>query len=600
MSSIIDNYLYHNYYHLINSMHNAFLAVDKDGIIICFNASAAHIFDYPSEKALGKHIREVIPNTGLLKVIQSGIPHIGRKFKVGSSVFIANRSPIIIDNKIMGAVGLAQDITELEKFSSELNSVQEIKVTLETILESAYDGIIVVDNEGFVTMSNKAFRDLFRLSDDIIGKYILDVVKGSRLHIIAKTGMPEIGQLVRYRGKELIVTRLPIKKDGQVIGAVAKVLFSDINQLMSLAEKVNTLRSELDYYKHEVSRFRRAKYSCDNIIGSSEKIEQLKSHVGRVANTSSTVLIRGESGTGKELFAHALHLHSDRQLGPFIKVNCAAIPEELMESELFGYAEGAFTGAKKGGQAGKFQLAHNGTIFLDEIGDMPLSMQVKLLRVLQEREVERLGDGKVEKINVRIVAATNCDLTELIEKKKFREDLFFRLNVVTIFIPPLRERIEDLPILIYHFIEKYNREFYYSVKGLTAEALDILNSYHWPGNIRELENVIERAFNTVKGELITAEDLPGYFKKQSLPPLMVAEDAKSDDVSDASPLEAPAVVTDSSVEPLPIIIERVESEAIINALGVYDGNKKKVAQKLGISRSLLYRKMEKYNIKAPT
>jgi PAS domain S-box-containing protein len=577
MSSLIDKQLLHDYHHLINSMHNVFLAVDKKGIVISFNKSAARVFDYPQEKAVGRPISDVNPGTGLLKVVQTGIPHIGRKFKVGSSVFIANRTPIFINNKVEGAIGVAQDITELESLSDELSSVQEIKGTLETILESAYDGIIVVNSEGYITMSNKSFRDLFNLGKDIIGKFIPDVVKGSRLHLVTKHGLPEISQLVRYEGKELIVTRLPIKKDGKVIGAVAKVLFSDVNQLISLAEKVTALRSELDYYKDEVRRYREAKFSCNSILGSSKVIEDLKAAITRVAKSSSTVLIRGESGTGKELFAHALHAHSNRQFSPFIKVNCAAIPENLLESELFGYAEGAFTGAKKGGQLGKFQLANNGTIFLDEIGDMPLPMQVKLLRVLQEKEIERLGDGKVEKINVRIVAATNRDLTELIEQKLFREDLFFRLNVVVLQIPPLRERLSDLPLLVEHFINRFNQEFYYEVKGLTPDAWRILKSFDWPGNVRELENVIERAFNMMSGLLITSQDLPSYLNKSKQPAL--------------APL--PEQVSRNTIVPLPDILAKVEQEAIQNALRICEGNKKKAAEKLGVSRSWLYRNIEK-------
>lgn len=293
----------------------------------------------------------------------------------------------------------------------------------------------------------------------------------------------------------------------------------------------------------------------------------------RVAKSGSTVLLRGESGTGKELFALLLHAQSSRREAPFIKVNCAAVPENLLESEMFGYDEGAFTGARKGGKIGKFELADGGTLFLDEIGDMEMSMQAKLLRVIQEREVERLGSNKSRKIDVRLVAATNRDLEEMIRNKQFREDLYYRLNVVTLPIPPLRERMDDLEDLIKTFIKKYNLQFGQSVTGIANEAKDVLMKHRWPGNIRELENIIERAFNMLEGTEIQLKHLPSYLQ------VLAGRDIRP--------------YVEGSLE---TILNEVEKDALVIALENANGNKVQAAKSLGLSRAGLYKKLIKHQL----
>ncbi|MCL6611365.1 MAG: sigma 54-interacting transcriptional regulator, partial [Peptococcaceae bacterium] len=311
-----------------------------------------------------------------------------------------------------------------------------------------------------------------------------------------------------------------------------------------------------------------------NLIGSSPVMVKLKETVRRVAQGPSTVLIRGESGTGKELLAHAIHSGSPRRFGPFVKVNCAAVPENLLESELFGYREGAFTGARKGGKMGKFEQANGGTIFLDEIGDMPMSMQSKLLRVLQEKEIERLGENVPRPADVRVVAATNRPLEELISEGRFRQDLYYRLNVVSLVIPPLRERMEDIEELAMHFISKFNVEFGLDVRDMEKEVWNLFHSYHWPGNVRELENIIERAFNMVDGRHISLSHLPQYLQKISKGPRRTPVDRG-----------------------LPALLDQVEKEAILETLASTGGNKMQAAKLLGISRAWLYKKMRQYNIK---
>ena len=290
----------------------------------------------------------------------------------------------------------------------------------------------------------------------------------------------------------------------------------------------------------------------------------------KAAKSDSNVLILGESGTGKELFAHSIHNDSKRSMGVFIKVNCAAIPAELLESELFGYEEGSFTGAKKGGKIGKFEAADGGTIFLDEIGELPLHMQVKLLRVLQEREVERVGSTRSIPIDVRIIAATNRNLEEMVEKGEFRLDLYYRLKVMTIVVPKLSERSEDIPKLVHHFLRKYQKLMNKQIEGISDRALRILNSYSWPGNIRELENSIERALNMVDEiEMITSDHLPEEIRGYKGP---------------------------SSTLTLNEVMEETERHTIINYLEVMNGNKSETAKALGISRTTLYEKMKKYGL----
>jgi len=559
---------------ILNSIHNAVIAIDHKGRIVFYNATCERVIGVPEDKALGRLVSESIPYTGLMKVLQTGVAHIGRKFVSGNSLFVVNRSPVIWEGNIIGAIGVLQDITELQSIAEELESVKELKGTLETIFESGNDGYMVINNDGVVTMINRALAELLGLSrKQIIGKHVTDIIPGNKLHLVPHSGRTQSCEVMRINGKDTVVMRYPIVKNGRTIGAVSKIIFKEIDQLMALAEKMNSLNKELSYYKTELERSQGARYTVDSLIGTSPVMLKLKETIRRVALGPSTVLIRGESGTGKELLAHAIHTGSPRRNGPFIKVNCAAVPENLLESELFGYQEGAFSGARKGGQIGKFEQASGGTIFLDEIGDMALLMQAKLLRVLQEKEIERLGDNKPRKVDVRVVAATNCDLEELIKYGRFRDDLYYRLNVVSLFLPPMRERIEDLRPLVSHFLEKFNREFGLAITDLTPEVWELFHNYPWPGNVRELENIIERAFNLVEGDVVTVANLPLYFQKYGKGKCLLAH------------------------KTLPALLEQVEKEAIQEALEATGGNKMQASRVLGISRAWLYKKMKQYGIK---
>jgi transcriptional regulator with PAS, ATPase and Fis domain len=313
----------------------------------------------------------------------------------------------------------------------------------------------------------------------------------------------------------------------------------------------------------------------------------LKERLVRIASRSSTVLLTGESGTGKELFAHAIHSASRRSDGPFVRVNCAAIPENLLEAELFGYVEGAFSGARRGGQIGKFEQAHGGTLFLDEISEMPLAMQAKLLRVLQEREVAPLGSQEIRFVDVRFITATNCDALALVKDGRLRSDLYYRINVVSLPIPPLRERAEDIFRLARHFVEQFNVEFDLNVQGLSSRAWTALKAYPFPGNVRELRSAIESAFNMVNGPFIRLYDLPA-----SIAELHHVEDTSLLGDGDLSLSAA----KDLGARPLQEIMEEIEKNLIIVAMEKVGGNKLVAANLLGISRPGLYKKLQKYKL----
>lgn len=441
-------------------------------------------------------------------------------------------------------------------------------------LELAYEGIIVVDRDGIIQTANETYASFVGQDlENIIGKHVTEIVENTRMHIVARTGKAEIADLQLINGHQMIAHRLPVIVDGEVVAVVGKVMFQDIDDLFAMNSKFSKLYKELDNFRGEATKRMGAKYSFEHIVGQSKALERVKALGKRVAKSDTTVLLHGESGTGKELFAHAIHQESLRANGPFIRVNCAAIPEALFESELYGYKEGSFTGAKRSGKKGKFALAYSGTIFLDEISEMPLSMQVKLLRVLQEKEIEPVGADSPEPIDVRIIAATNKNLEDLVEKGLFREDLFYRLNVLMIEIPPLREREEDIPLLIDHLLKQLRAETRIPVDGIEKQAMEQILSYPFPGNIRELRNLLERSLYVKEGQEIILADLPpNLFKKRRM------EHRLSPDLS------------------LQETLEMAEKEAIADALHEARGNKLAAAKRLGISKSSLYAKLEKYEL----
>ncbi|NLJ58668.1 MAG: sigma 54-interacting transcriptional regulator [Tissierellia bacterium] len=426
----------------------------------------------------------------------------------------------------------------------------------------------MIDQNGFIVKMNKAYANFLGIEIvDAIGEHVTEIIENTRLHIVIETGISEIGQIQWINGHESITSRIPLFNNGKIIGAVGMVIFRNSMEVNMLYKKIKEANIELDNYKERLRRVQKNYLAIDDIIGNNSKIIKLKNTIKRVATSDSTILITGESGTGKEVFANAIHEMSNRRDNKFVKVNCAAIPETILESELFGYEEGAFTGAKKGGKIGKFELANQGTIFLDEIGDMGMNMQSKLLRVLQEKVVDKVGGSKPINIDVRIIAATNQNLIEKINKGSFREDLYFRLNVIPIEIPPLRERLDDIPVLCEYFIKQFNYKFGIYIEKIEDEAMEYLKNYSWPGNIRELENVIERAYNFVDSNIITKEQLPEKITKEK-------RYFYEGDLNNK--------------------LNNYEKNIIFETLEMCGGNKSKTARILGISRANLYQKLKKY------
>ena len=442
---------------------------------------------------------------------------------------------------------------------------------LETMLAAPDELIVVVNKNGYIENMSQAYGDFLGIQvQNAIGRHVTEVIENTRMDIVVKTGVPETGETQDIHGEKMIATRIPIRKNGMVIGAYGRVLVRNTRELHMLHDKLSSIEMELNMYKRTFEKINTAKYTVDDIIGDCSIMQDLKDSVRKVAKTNSNVLIMGESGTGKELFAHSIHAGSMRRKAPFVFVNCGSIPEQLIESELFGYEEGAFTGARKGGKIGLFPAAHGGTIFLDEIGELPLPMQVRLLRVLQDREIQRVGSNVREKVNVRVVAATNRNLYQMVKKGEFRSDLYYRLNVVTLHLPLLRERKEDLPLLIQMILSKISKKESLGAIEISREAMDHLLRYDWPGNVRELENVLERAINfTDAGEKIKAKNLP-----ERITGSMVSR----------------------TVMPLKELMENTEKDAIKDALLRCRNCKAKAANELGISRTTLYEKMMKYEI----
>lgn len=572
---------------MCQAMHNALVTIDQNSRVNFINRAAEQLFKLDNKTALGREIEEVLPGLKMGLVLKSGVVEIGADYKFGDIVTMVNKTPLLDNGNAIGALAIFQDITELESIAEEMGTVKRLNQTLRTVLDIGYDALVVVNEKGHVVLVNRTFLDFTgKKEDEVMYCPISEVLENSRLHVIIKTGIPEINDIQFVDGKPYVVSRLPIVRDGQVIGAVGKISFRRVDELRELAGRLETMSSKLTHFQEELkkARIRVKLFSFEDIITINPQMNALISEAKQAASGLSTVLISGESGVGKELMAQAIHQASPRCNKPFIKVNCAAIPENLLESEFFGYVKGAFTGASEKGKKGKLDLANGGTLFLDEIGDMPSSLQGKLLRVLQEQAFERVGDTATIRVDIRFLAATNQDLDLKVAEGSFRKDLYFRLNVIPIPIPPLRDRPEDILPLAHAFLRKYNDIFGMQVSDLTPEALAILKAYSWPGNVRELENVIERAMNFTSGELVKVEHLPTHLRIENFTgPRKEEREEEMDNIQGSKRYHSSR--------------KKHEKESIMQALTETKGNRSEAARKLGISRSWLYKKMKQLAIK---
>ncbi|WP_342602253.1 sigma-54-dependent Fis family transcriptional regulator [Peribacillus sp. FSL E2-0159] len=564
---------------ILNTTSEGMVVIDHEGFIIMFNDSAERASDTKREDVIGRHIKDFIPSTGLLRVMQTNQKEVNQEITLSNGMeLITTRIPLVnADKEIIGAFSVFRNKTEAVQLAEQITDLKEIQTMLQAIIQSSDEAISVVDDQGRGLLINPAYTRITGLTKtQVIGKPAsIDIYEGESMHMkVLQTKKPVRGVNMRVgpKHKEVIVNVAPIIVDGCLKGSVGVI--HDVSEIQALTHELNRAR--------QIIRTLQAKYSFDDIIGASEEMKLPIEQAKLSAKTPATVLLRGESGTGKELFAHAIHNASDRKFNKFVRVNCAAISESLLESELFGYDEGAFTGASRGGKVGFFEEANQGSIFLDEIGELPANIQAKLLRVLQEKEIIRVGGTKPIPINVRVIAATNINLEQAIATGSFREDLYFRLNRMPIFIAPLRKRKEDLRELAEHLINKINQEYGRSIEGITAAAIHKMQIYNWPGNVRELENILGRAiiFMKLNETIIDIHHIPDFIEEV--------------------PLKQEKLVMKPSGyvsgKPLSEIIDQYEAEIIQQAFHTHKGNKTLTAKALGISVRNLYYKMEKLKL----
>ncbi|MGX5465879.1 sigma 54-interacting transcriptional regulator [Bacillus toyonensis] len=563
---------------ILTSIPMGIFVVDREKKIVNCNESGLKMIKSTPERVMNV-LAEQIFNEG----------HINNVFATGKTILnqlqITNEMGVLVDyspipnfdGNIEGMVIIVQDLPMVEDMAMEIEYIKDLNKDLHAILSSIYDEILVVNHKGeLIRYSETVINDFWGSNlKDLLGKNLLDLEQKGLFS-------PSVTRLVLEQQKKVSVVQET--KSGRKILAVGNPVFDengelhriiiasrDITEATRLKTELHEIKRISEQYKKELDDFKNKDRFLKKLIYCSPKMEQIINQAKKIADFSSNVLISGESGVGKEVIAQAIHQLGKRSAKPFLKLNCGAIPETLLESELFGYTKGAFTGADKNGKEGYFKRADQGILFLDEIGEMPLHLQVKLLRVLQEQEVIPIGSTIPTKINVQIIAATNKSLEKMVEAGTFREDLFYRLNVIPLQVPPLRERMEDVPVLAFHFLqqlnEKYNKNYH-----LTPDALNLLEFYSWPGNVRELQNMIERLVVSADDPVIEAEFVskfltPGYDFKKSKP-----------------------VIT--RVLPLQEALHSVEEQLILLAMKQYKTTTK-AAKALGISQSSVSRKYQR-------
>ncbi|PCI24527.1 MAG: AAA family ATPase [SAR324 cluster bacterium] len=562
---------------LMDSVYNPIVAIDAQERVIFCNSPAAIVIGASKEQIFGQPLRSFVPHSKLHRVLQTGKTEISQKFKLAGKTFLANQTVVKVEEQVIGAIAILQDISDLESISMELKHTKLITEELNTIIESSFDGIFLADGTGKTLRVNRAYERITGIKkEEILERQVVDLIhegffnKSATLQVLSQKRSETVVQTLRT-GKKVMVTGNPIfDKEGEIVLVVANVRdVSELNQLQQEMQQMDKLQSETEI---ELQELRESVKKDNPYVIRSKKMQEIHHLAMRLAQVDSTVLILGESGVGKEIVAELIHRNGKRKNKPFIKISCAAIPESLLESELFGYAPGSFTGAQKGGKAGIFEMAQGGSLFLDEIGEISLPLQAKLLRVLQDKEFTRIGTTRPMKADVRIITATNRDLEAMVQQKLFRQDLFFRLNVVPVLIPPLRERREAILPFIHHFLRKQNERYNFD-KQIAPAAIDLLTAYDWPGNVRELENMIERMVVTTLGKVIQAQELPEAFHRQEVSLEVESYDHKS----------------------LQEIMEYTEKRVLKRALEKYKTTRQ-MARVLEVNQSTIVRKLKKYQL----
>ncbi|MBM7622795.1 sigma 54-interacting transcriptional regulator [Sporohalobacter salinus] len=572
---------------LLKGFPGGIVIVDDKGNIVAINELVLKLLNIEEDDIVGCKVDNIIMNTRIDEVLETGEQELNRYQFFGNTKILTNRIPIFNQNdEILGVAAYFQEVSEVEECAEKLESVQRLKKNLEAILNSIDDGIHVIDEEGRTIFYNEKMAELENQTrEQVINKKLLDVFpsldrKSSTLMQTLETKEPMISQkqnYINYNGEEIttINKTLPIKLEDQFIGALE--IAKDVTDLERLSKRVLDLQSELYETKEDKEELNNGtSYVFSDIIGQSYDLKEKISYAKRAARTSSSVLISGETGTGKELFAQSIHNASIRKNRPFIAQNCAALPKNLLEGILFGTKKGGFTGAVD--RKGLFNQADGGTLLLDEINSMSLELQAKLLRVLQEGIIRPVGGSEGVEVDVRIIATINKHPLEAIKHEELRNDLYYRLAVVNLQLPPLRDRKEDILLLVDYFIDHFNRKFNYKIEGISDGVERLFLDYDWPGNVRQLEHVIEGAINIVGAK--------GIINQQDVEPFMLNAETQQDNELDLQRTE----------EALPEFLENIEQKLIKDALNETSGNISQAARNLGVKRQSLQYKIKKYGL----
>ena len=571
---------------LLEASYNGVLAVDSSGTITVFNPAAERILGRKRADVVGQHISQLDPQMGLMDSVERMEPMTGIHTEINGAKILANRTPLIYEGVCTGAVSFFLDVSEYESVCSELKASKTLTKELDAIFESSYDGFYIADHEGRVTRVNSAWERICGFPRaEVVGKRAHELVGqdwyDKSAAVAALSQKKTVTLLVNLtsgprKGNQVMATGTPVFDDsGNIIQVVVNVRdMTDLEQLQRRLEATEELNQR---YASELEQIRLQQLKMDDLVAKSPAMKRVVEMAARIATVDSTLLIMGESGVGKEVITNKIHALSRRKSQPFIKINCGAIPENLLESELFGYAGGAFTGAKREGKPGMFELASNGTLFLDEICELSLGLQVILLRVLQEKTLVRVGGVKSIPVDVRVIAATNRDLQAMVKAGTFRDDLYYRLNVFGIQIPPLRERREDLPPLLHDLLHKFNLK-YGVQKRLAPGTVEKLLNYDWPGNVREMENLMERLVVLVNEPCIEIGHLPENMQAKK----------------ETSGVDRDAVMLNRII-PYKQAVEELETLLLERAFGEH-GSTRKMARVLGVNQSTIVRKMKQYQL----
>jgi transcriptional regulator with PAS, ATPase and Fis domain len=575
---------------IVEALPSGVAVMDPGGIILTMNAVACRLLGISKLRAEGRPHAQVVPGSQL-EGVMAHAKHHQYHLSLPTGSLRVSAVPILDENgKLCGAVEYYEEWGKLEALSLEVEHLKEENRFLDSILDAAHEFVAAVDSDGLITYMSEATASRMGVDrSTVIGQPMKKIRSDCLLPRVVRTGVAQMGELWKVHDASVPVMVLPLVRDGRIEGAVGKSVFRNMEEA-----RVFLRRFESECGGSERVE-RKSRYVFDDIVGASEALVQAKVLAQKAASGENTVLLLAESGCGKELFAHALHDASHRRNGPFVSINCSCIPESLLESELFGYEEGAFTGARKGGRPGKFELAGGGTIFLDEIGDMSPFMEAKLLRVLQEGEIQKIGAQAPIKVDVRVIAATNADLRSKIALGEFRKDLYYRLEGISVRIPPLRERTGDVDLLIDHLLPRLANKAGKNITGMDPEVRFWLNQHDWPGNVRELVNVIEGTVCLASQSVITWKDVPPHF----------AERIRTGRTQEAAPLprvegscQYVAAFPPISVDTGCGRLQELEKAALEEALLSTKGNKRRAALLLGMARSTFYEKLKRHGITA--